>query len=156
MSLTFRATTSLARSPVFPPPTPADTPALEQARAFWSGGWRNVESTVERIDLALSIRQSRQAVSFGDVPVHVITAGTFLNQPLVPAAHRAELQRRWEDLQKRFLNLSSRATQSIVPGIGHFVQRDDPHVVINAIKTVLVQAGTFRGDSVQMTATHYD
>lgn len=124
---------------MFPPPAPADTAALRKERAFWTGGWRNVASTVEHIDFPSSIRQAREVVSLGDVPVHVITAGTFLNQPLVPAARRTELQQRWEDLQKQFLNLSSRATQSVVKGSGHFVQRDDPRVVINAIEAVIVQ-----------------
>jgi hypothetical protein len=49
--------------------------------------------------LPIKIRQARKVVALGDVPVHVITAGTFLNQPLVPAARRTELQQRWEDLQ---------------------------------------------------------
>ena len=124
---------------MFPPPTPADTAVLQEVRAFWTGGWRNVESTVEHIDFLSSIRQARKVTALGDVPLHVITAGTFLNQPLVPAARRTELQQRWEDLQKQFLNLSSRATQSIVPASGHFVQRDDPHVVIDAIEAVMRQ-----------------
>ena len=89
---------------MFPPPTPSDPLALRETRAFWTGGWRNAESTAERIDFVSSIGQARQVVSLGDIPVHVITAGTFLNQPLVPAARRGDLQRRWEDLQKQFLH----------------------------------------------------
>jgi len=134
---------------MFPPSTPADSPALRETRAFWAEGWRKVGSTVEHIDLVSSIHQARQVVSLGDIPVHVITAGTFLNQPLVPVPRRAELQRQWEDLQKQFLNLSSRAAQSIVLGSGHFVQRDDPQIVINAIKTVITQARTLSGHALQ-------
>jgi pimeloyl-ACP methyl ester carboxylesterase len=55
-------------------------------------------------------------------------------------ARRVELQRRWEDLQKQFLELSCRATQSIVHGSGHFVQRDDPQVVIDAIRAMIGHA----------------
>jgi len=135
---------------MFPPPMPTDNLALQQTRAFWAGGWRKVESTTEHIDLESSIRQVRQVVSLGDLPVHVITAGTFINQPLVPAAHRAELQRRWDDLQKQFLKLSSRATRSTVPGSGHFVQRDDPQAVITAIERIVEQARTLRDDHLQV------
>jgi len=135
---------------MFPPPMPTDTAALQQTRAFWTGGWRKVESTVENIDLASSIRQVRQVVSLGDLPVHIITAGTFMNQPLVPAARRAELQQRWDDLQKQFLKLSSRATRSIVPRSGHFVQRDDPQAVITAIKSIVEQARTLRDAHLQV------
>ena len=122
---------------MFPPPTPADPLALQQTRAFWTGGWRKPGSTQERVDLVSSIAQVRRVVSLGDIPLHVITAGTFLNQSLIPSARRMELQRRWEDLHKQFLTLSSRATQSIVHASGHFVQRDDPQVVIDAIRAVI-------------------
>lgn len=126
---------------MFPPPTPADPLVLRETRAFWTGGWRDPASTEERIDLVSSISEVRRVVSLGNIPLHVITAGTFLNQSLIPSARRAELQRRWEDLQKQFLKLSSRATQSIVHSSGHFVQRDDPQVVIDAIRAVIGHAG---------------
>lgn len=125
---------------MFPPPAPADPLALRETRAFWTGGWREPASTEERIDLVSSITQVRRVVSLGDIPLHVITAGTFLNQSLIPSARRVELQRRWEDLHKQFLKLSSRATQSIVHSSGHFVQRDDPQVVIDAIRAVIGHA----------------
>lgn len=125
---------------MFPPPTPADPWEMRETRAFWTGGWREPASTEERIDLVSSIAQVRRVVSLGDIPLHVITAGTFLNQSLVPAARRADLQRQWEALQEQFLKLSSRATQSIVHGSGHFVQRDDPQVVIDAIRAVIGRA----------------
>jgi len=125
---------------MFPPPTPTDLEAWRHTRAFWTGGWREPASTEERIDLVASITQVRRVVSLGDIPLHVITAGTFLNQSLIPSAPRVELQRRWEDLHKQFLKLSSRATQSIVHGSGHFVQRDDPQVVVDAIRAVIARA----------------
>jgi pimeloyl-ACP methyl ester carboxylesterase len=125
---------------MFPPPTPADPLALQQTRAFWTGGWREPASTEERIDLVSSITQVRRVVSLGDIPLHVITAGTFLNQSLIPSTRRVDLQRRWEDLQKQFLKLSSRATHWIVHSSGHFVQRDDPQVVIDAIRALIGHA----------------
>ena len=128
---------------MFPPPTPSDPLALRQTRAFWTGGWREPASTEECIDLVSSIAQVRRVVSLGDIPLHVITAGTFLNQSLIPSVRRVELQRRWEDLQKQFLKLSSRATQSIMHSSGHFVQRDDPQVVIDAIKAVIGHTASF-------------
>ena len=87
-----------------------------------------------------TVHQTHQAivVRLGN-PVHVITAGTFLNNPLVPPARRASLQSQWEDLQRRLLALSSRATQSMAPRSGHFVQRDDPRIVINAIAAMIAR-----------------
>ena len=53
--------------------------------------------------------------------------------PTVPAAHRKDLQNRWDALQARFLELSSTATQTFVHRSGHFMQRNCPEVIVEAI-----------------------
>ena len=125
--------------PMFPPPRASEPAALRDTRAFWTSGWRDSQSTVERIDFASSIEQARTVVSLGDLPLHIITAGTFLNQPAIPIAGRPALQERWDALQRSFLRLSSSATQSFAPANGHFVQRDEPGIVINAIRRMLAR-----------------
>ncbi len=126
--------------PLFPPPTPAETPVLRNARAFWTSGWRDPNATVERIDLVSSTDQGRAIASLNTIPLHVIVAGVFLNQPGVPQEYRVALQQRWEDLQRQFLNLSSVATCSIVRSSGHFIQRDDPGAVIDVIRMAVAAA----------------
>lgn len=126
--------------PTFPPPTPSDPPALEGMRQFWTGGWKRPESTVERIDFVEAIRQGREVVSLGDLPLHIITAGSYLHMPFVPPARRETLQGLWEGLQESFLRLSSRSTQTFVRTSGHFVQRDDPRAVIEAIRMIPIVA----------------
>jgi len=126
--------------PVFPSPSPSDPAPWREMRAFWTGGWRDPKSTTEGIDFVASLREGRAIKSLGAIPMHVITAASFLNQPLVPPADRAPLQQRWDHLQKTFLKLSSAATQSFVPTSGHFVQRDAPQAVIDAIKPLIAQA----------------
>lgn len=125
--------------PLFPPPRASEPAALRDTRAFWTSGWRDSQSTVERIDFASSIEQARSVVSLGDLPLHIITAGTFLNQPVLPILQRAALQERWDALQRSFLRLSSCATQSFAPASGHFVQRDEPGIVVNAIRKMLAR-----------------
>jgi pimeloyl-ACP methyl ester carboxylesterase len=122
---------------MFPPQKPDDPQPLRETRDFWTGGWRDPASTREGIDFPASIAQARAITGFGDLPVHVLTAGTFLNQPMVPAPLRPELQSRWEGLQQQFLGLSSRATQSFVRDSGHFVQRDAPDQVVAVIKATI-------------------
>jgi pimeloyl-ACP methyl ester carboxylesterase len=126
--------------PLFPPPAPAETPALRNARAFWTSGWRDPNATVERIDLVSSTEQGRAIASLNTIPLHVIVAGVFLNQPGVPQEYRIALQQRWEDLQRQFMNLSSVATFSIVRSSGHFIQRDDPGAVIDVIRMAVAAA----------------
>jgi pimeloyl-ACP methyl ester carboxylesterase len=126
--------------PLFPPANGSEPLELTRTRAFWQGGWRSPKATTERIDFVSSIRQAREVTSLGDIPLHVIIAGTFLHQPLVPAEFRERLQERWEALQRQFLKLSTRATYSLALSNGHFVQRDAPQVVCDAIKDRLVAA----------------
>jgi pimeloyl-ACP methyl ester carboxylesterase len=135
--------------PTFPPSTPSDPPALAGMRQFWTGGWKRPDSTVERIDLLEAIRQGREVVSLGDLPLHIITAGTYLQMPLVPPTHRNALQGLWEGLQARFLTLSSRSTQTFARTSGHFVQRDDPQAIIEVIREVHQRARAATGFKVQ-------
>jgi hypothetical protein len=68
--------------------------------------------------------------------MNVITAGTWLNTQFIPPAQRPERQLQWDRLQKQFLKLSSMATPLQVASSGHFVQRDQPQAVIDAIKAM--------------------
>jgi pimeloyl-ACP methyl ester carboxylesterase len=126
--------------PLFPPADLSEPPELTRTRTFWQGGWRSPEATTEKIDFISSIRQAREVTSLGDIPLHVIIAGGFLNQPLIPPEFRDSLQERWEALQRQFLNLSTRATYSLALSSGHFVQRDAPQIICDAIKGNLAAA----------------
>jgi pimeloyl-ACP methyl ester carboxylesterase len=119
--------------PKFPPPTPADPPQLRDMRNLWTGGWKDPASTIEGIDFSASIEQARAIDGLGDLPIRVLTAGTFLNSTFTPPALRPELQQRWEQLQQEFLRLSCASTQIFVHDSGHFMQRDKPRAVIDAI-----------------------
>ena len=73
--------------------------------------------------------------------MRVLTAGTFLNSTFTPTELRPGLQQRWEDLQKDFLRLSSASTQTFIHDSGHFMQRDEPQAVIDAIYEAIRQEG---------------
>ena len=90
--------------------------------------------------LFIRFRLAREVTSLGDIPLHVIIAGGFLNQPLIPPEFRDSLQERWEALQRQFLTLSTRPTYSLALGSGHFVQRDAPQIICDAIKDSLAAA----------------
>jgi len=126
--------------PLFPPATNSDPPELQRVRAFWQGGWRSPEATTERIDFVSSIRQAREIKSLGDIPLHVIIADTFLHQPLIPSQFRESLQKRWRAQQMQFLMLSTRASYSMALRSGHFVQRDAPQAICDAIRGIMAAA----------------
>ena len=121
----------------FPPPSESDTPEQARMRTFWAGEWRIPDATPERIDLPASLDMYREIAPLGDLPVTVITAGSFANSRFFPAATLDALQAHWEDLQRELLQLSTQARQLMTPASLHFVQRDDPGVVIKAVLAML-------------------
>lgn len=124
-------------APTFPPPRILEPAELKKTREFWQVGWRHPESTVEHIDFPDCFEHDRQVTSLGNLPIHVMIAGTFLQQRMVPLERRRMLQANWDRLQREFLTLSSNATASVHEKSGHFIQRDDPGAVISAIHEVL-------------------
>jgi hypothetical protein len=122
---------------LFPPATASDDPELIKVRSFWQGGWRQPNATTEHIDFVASIQQAREITSLGNIPLHVIIAGTFLNQPLIAPQFCEKLQQRWQALQIGLLKLSTRATYSLALSSGHFVQRDAPRIVSEAINNMV-------------------
>jgi pimeloyl-ACP methyl ester carboxylesterase len=121
----------------FPPPRDGEPAALRETREFWSGGWRDPRSTREGLDLVAACVEARAIDTLGDLPIHVLSAGTFLRQPLIPEALRPRLQDQWDGLQRTFLGLSSRTTQTLVENSGHFVQREAPQAVVAAVLELL-------------------
>ncbi len=126
--------------PLFPAATPEEPAEIGQMRELWQGGWRSATSTVEHIDFPACFEQARKVTGFGDLPMHVLTAGTLLQQPGIPSASRAGLQERWQGLQLQFMRLSSDASHSQFPDNGHAVQRENHKAVADAIKDVLARA----------------
>ena len=120
-------------APAFPPPSAGEPAGLTETREFWTRGWRDWHSTQEGLDLVASCEQARAIDSLGDLPMHVLSAGTFLNQLLVPEAGRPRLQGMWDDLQQRLARLSTRSTHSTCLSGGHFLQREAPHQVAAAV-----------------------
>ena len=126
--------------PLFPPESASDSDDLRRIRYFWTEGWRSSASTREQIDFPTSLAQGRSVVSLGDLPLHVLSAGTYIHMPMVPPPARPFLQQRWEALQRRLAELSSRASHTQASDSGHFMQRDSPAMVSAAIVQMLCQS----------------
>ena len=75
------------------------------------------------------------------VPLVVVTAGT--SEPKgVSRKTKAELRRMWSELQADLVRLSPHGTQIVARKSGHYVQRDAPEVVIEAVRLVIDAAGS--------------
>ena len=77
--------------------------------------------------------------TLGDLPLIVLTADyeQAPDMSAAPAEFRRAWAARWWELQTRLAALSSASTHRLVPGSGHFIQRDAPDAVIAAIREVV-------------------
>jgi len=81
-------------------------------------------------------RQIRAAPPFPDIPLTVISAGKEPPSWLVGDG----FIRMFQENQRRLVSLSSQGRQIIAKQSGHFVQNDEPEVVVQAIREVVDKA----------------
>ena len=84
-----------------------------------------------------SREQLRAIHSLGDLPVVVLASGVFLREAPTRPEAGPRLHEIWQDLQRDLADLSSNSVYSVVESSGHFIQRDQPEVVVDAIRRVL-------------------
>lgn len=91
-------------------------------------------------DLSVSHRQEREAARpFGEMPVVVISAGGAEDHEWRSRPEAADEHRRWVAGHAALAARSTRGRHEVVPGAGHFVQKDHPEVVIAAVREVIAQ-----------------
>jgi pimeloyl-ACP methyl ester carboxylesterase len=77
--------------------------------------------------------------SFGSRPLRILTAQNHsYDTAKTPAAvHREHLavERAWAQTQSRYLSLSTDSKQILVPNSGHYIQFDQPQIVLDAIRS---------------------
>jgi pimeloyl-ACP methyl ester carboxylesterase len=124
--------------PAIPESTVQDSEELTQMRRFWRHGWRNIESTPELIDLPRSLKHDTTILSLGALPLHVITAASFRNLTfLTDQLAKERLQDIWDNLQHDLAQLSTETRHTQLGQSGHFVQRDTPTAVVEAVMPML-------------------
>lgn len=102
--------------------------------------------SAEDIDFNRSIAQLRAANWHRDIPLIVLTRGSATLNPsdyAVPSLAPKFEQIRLE-LQQELVRRSSRGRQIIAEKSGHYIQRDQPELVVDAIREVIEEANSFR------------
>ncbi|MGH8317392.1 MAG: alpha/beta fold hydrolase [Steroidobacteraceae bacterium] len=108
---------------------------------------RIADTRVALYDAAISEMQGKMSAdpawliahrrSFGSRPLRILTAQNhyYDNAETPPVVHKKHLafERAHARTQRRFLSLSTNAKQILVPDSGHYIQLDQPQVVIDAI-----------------------
>ncbi len=92
----------------------------------------------EGLDLPASRAQLREATTLGDRPLVVVTPGRE-GEPSSdwPASLNAHMARVNRELQQELTRLSSHSTQVTAAQSGHFIQTDEPAVVVAAVRRVI-------------------
>ena len=79
------------------------------------------------------------AASFGDKPLIVLTRSTSWNLPGITPEQNAAIDQAWKAGHDRLAALSTHGSNSVVPGSGHYIQYDQPQVVIDAVKQAVTE-----------------
>jgi pimeloyl-ACP methyl ester carboxylesterase len=125
-------------------PTPAPDESSDLAELRKNIGWANPDdpSFPEPMDWEATLTQTRAVKSLGDVPLAVLVAvdpgrSGWGN---IPSEVAASLDKVWLDMHKEYLNLSTESFLVLAEHSGHFIQNDEPQLVIDAILKLVDKA----------------
>ena len=109
---------------------------------------RAVLSEFESFDTASADELRAARRSLGDMPLIVLTHGRLSPAPDQTQEQRDALNKMWAALHDEIAAESTRGVNRTVPDSGHFIQWDQPHVVVDSILEVLAEHGAGRIDAV--------
>ena len=78
-------------------------------------------------------------VSFDHKPLIVLTRGNAQGNPGFTAEQSVAIDRAWKAGHDRLAALSTRGSNIMVPGSGHYIQYDQPQAVIDAVKRAVTE-----------------
>ena len=119
---------------VLPPPTPGESEFLE--------GWRHgpdLSKTREWVDLKANADLVRATGGIGDKPLIVLAQSPDWNDPYAPDDVEPLIDSVTQRLDRQLLTLSSSSKRIVAKTAGHNIQAEDPQLVIDAIKDVVLQ-----------------
>jgi pimeloyl-ACP methyl ester carboxylesterase len=137
------------------PSNPSFGPALSQAQERLSQqrrSWDAINSEYDNVDTASAREVRRARRSYGNMPLVVLTAGNNIKVPGFSSESDREMQSVWIDLHNKLAKLSARGINTIVPDSGHYIQLDQPKVVITAVDRVL-RASRLNGNRPTLSRT---
>ena len=124
---------------LLPPETPRECPILKELRS--EAPQDKPEGNPERLDVAASGVLVAATQDLGALPLAVLTAGkppsfpSCVPQPFVERSYEI-----WLELQAKLVTLSTNSIHIMATKSGHHIQRDEPDVVIDAIRQVVTAA----------------
>ena len=130
---------------LLPPPSACESESLQRLRdALMKPNATNSEG----IDRNSSQRQLHTNHSFGDMPLAVVTSGMATPDSLedewsnpVELKHAMDREHLWQELQVDLARLSTNSQHVVATTSGHFIQQEQPDLIIDAIRWVVKKYG---------------
>jgi pimeloyl-ACP methyl ester carboxylesterase len=118
-----------------PPPSPGESQFLE--------GWRHgpdLSKSREWVDLAANANLVRATGGLGDKPLVVLSQSPDWNDPFAPDDVEPLIDGVNQKLDAHLLTLSTDSRLIVAKTAGHAIQADDPQLVADAIRDVVMRA----------------
>ncbi len=114
----------------------------EAIRPMLRAGWLRTSYITTLADegeaLIETLEQVRHSGSLGDLPLVVVTATGPVWWPDMPGqVNQTKFRKMWLDLQQELMKLSSTSRQVFADQSSHFIQFDQPALVIDAIRQMV-------------------
>ena len=125
---------------LMPHPLPTDSSDLSTLRRnltnIMNGMISEPDQDPEGLDYRAMDEQVRKTGSLGNMPLVVITAGSQAGADL-PPDYRQAYRRMFRDLQVELSRLSTRGKHMFVERSGHFIQEDEPALVVDTVRQMV-------------------
>jgi hypothetical protein len=100
-----------------------------------------------------SAAQAATTGSLGDMPLAVLSHDPDKLFTELPPDIARSTNQAWEKMQEELAHLSTRGTQTIAKNSSHYIQFDNPELVISAVRNIVEQARNSQA-STAMSADH--
>ncbi len=132
----------MALSPASIPARGLSGQALDRYRAVLAttGYFEAAAAETAALEESLAEVRAARVTSLGDIPLVVISRGRPERFPGLPEPESLQYERTWQSMQTELAALSSRGERVTAARSGHYVQLDEPEVVVDAILRVVLAA----------------
>ena len=125
-----------------------DDPVVRAAECNWNSAR---EKLAEDKTFSESAAETAKTGPFGDLPLAVLSHDPDkLFSELPPDIAKATNQS-WEKMQEELVHLSNRGTQTISKNSSHYIQFDNPGLVISTVRNIVEQARNAQGPATSTT-----
>src|SRR5690606_17711077 len=121
----------------FPAENTDQPESVANGRRFIAEQYEDPGKNPENFDISASADIVRQVTSIGAIPLLVVTPSPkWRMDPQLPEDISLKLEAQWQEMQKELLSLSTDSNQLVSETAGHYVQAEDPALVVRAVNMV--------------------